>query len=181
MIDYNKIGYSIEYYSENGFNRVEAPWWVSKEISEITKPPNINDYYIQLNKKCLVGSGEQSFLYMASKGRLPKGRYQCTTPCFREESIGLLNKKCFIKTELIQTQITTLSELEEIVDISLNFFSKFIIRSHLSVIETVEGFDITAKGMELGSYGIRSHLYLDWIYATGCAEPRLSRIIKILN
>lgn len=34
---------------------------------------------------------------------------------------------------------------------------------------------------ELGSYGIRECEYLKWIYATGCADPRLSKIINLYN
>jgi len=32
---------------------------------------------------------------------------------------------------------------------------------------------------ELGSYGIRSCEFLDWIYATGVAEPRFSSLINL--
>jgi len=34
------------------------------------------------------------------------------------------------------------------------------------------------NGVELGSYGIRECKFLKWIYGTGCAEPRLSQVIK---
>lgn len=36
-------------------------------------------------------------------------------------------------------------------------------------------------GIELGSYGIRTCDYLEYIYGTGCAEPRLSQTIKKLQ
>jgi hypothetical protein len=37
--------------------------------------------------------------------------------------------------------------------------------------------DIEFAGIELGSYGIRSCDFLDWVYGTGVAEPRLSSIM----
>lgn len=41
-------------------------------------------------------------------------------------------------------------------------------------------YDIMYKNHELGSYGIRKYENLfQWIYGTGCAEPRLSLIKKI--
>ena len=35
------------------------------------------------------------------------------------------------------------------------------------------------KDYELGSYGIRECEFLKWIYATGCAEPRIRKIINL--
>lgn len=89
MIDYQKIANSVVFYESQGYQRVEAPWWVSKEIVDITKPKDITAYNIKDNNKVLVGSGEQSFLYMFIKGRLPTGKCLTVTPCFRNESIGV--------------------------------------------------------------------------------------------
>jgi len=44
----------------------------------------------------------------------------------------------------------------------------------IKTIELNKSYDIEFNGIELGSYGIRECEYLSWIYATGCAEPRLS-------
>lgn len=173
----------MAYYENLGYERIEAPWWVSKEILDITTPPDVEDvYYLPNNRKCLVASGEQSFLYIAAKGRLPKGKYQTITPCFRDESIGILSKKCFIKNELIITDRVDLRTLGKIIRDSFSFFlSQVPNKSLLKVVKTLEGFDITYDGIEVGSYGIRSCHFLDWIYGTGCAEPRLSRAITISN
>ena len=51
----------------------------------------------------------------------------------------------------------------------------------LEIIKTDIGYDITINGEELGSYGIRKCEFLKWIYGTGCAEPRLSTLIKKYN
>lgn len=184
MINYHNLAKSVDFYAERGFERLEAPWWVSPETMKITAPPGHHeDYFIPINQKCLVASGEQSFLYMMLKERLPAGGYQTVTPCFRNESIGALSKKTFIKNELIQTKDVTPENLKRIIDICFDFFASVVpMKSKLEIIQTGDtpenGVDIYYSGVELGSYGIRSHLFLDWIYATGCAEPRLSRAVE---
>lgn len=48
-----------------------------------------------------------------------------------------------------------------------HFFKKYLPESK---VETTDiGFDIVCDNIELGSYGIRSCQFLDWIYGTGCA------------
>jgi len=177
MIDYNLIQQSIEYYSNKGFQRIEAPWTVSEAIDCITKPEDRISFQLKHNNKCLVASGEQSFLYLYLKKFLPKGQYQAVTPCFRNESFDFLHSKYFLKNELIKTDKVDKDELEKIVSTCLNFFQRRIGKAE--VIKTKEGFDIEYDGKELGSYGIRSCEFLDWIYATGCAEPRTSSLIKL--
>jgi hypothetical protein len=39
-------------------------------------------------------------------------------------------------------------------------------------------YDLMYRGIELGSYGIRHCSFLTWIYGTGVAEPRLTRVLK---
>lgn len=76
MINYQYIQDSIEYYEENGFLRIEAPWTVSEKVSDITKPDGALNMQFKHNDKCFVASGEQSFLYLYLKEFLPKGQYQ---------------------------------------------------------------------------------------------------------
>ena len=178
MIDYGKIAKSLEYFQELGYTRIEAPWWVSEEVINITKPEGTGSYSVKENNKMLVGSGEQSFLYMAAKDRLPKGKYVTTTPCFRNESIGGLHKKCFIKTEIIITDDVE-SKVFDISEQALEFF-KLIVpdKNKLNTVLTEEGVDINYGNIEIGSYGLRSCPFLTWIYGTACAEPRLSKAIS---
>lgn len=86
MIDYGLLAQSIGYYENNGFKRIEAPWTVSAATDDITKPADRIHMQLKHNDKCLVGSGEQSFLYLYAKDYLPKGRYQTVTPCWRYEA-----------------------------------------------------------------------------------------------
>jgi hypothetical protein len=181
MIDYRKLADSLDFYENLGYKRIEAPWWVSQEIMNITAPKDkVTDYYLPANKKTLVASGEQSFLYTAVKGRLPKGRYQTVTPCFRDESIGITHKKCFMKNELIITDRVDQDMLRKVIEQAEDFFKTQVPDvDKLKVVQTDQGYDIEYGGIEIGSYGIRSCEFLDWIYATGCAEPRLTRAIVI--
>lgn len=87
MIDYSIISHSIVYYIEQEFCRIETPWTVSEYVDNITKPEDRKSFQLKHNNKCLVGSGEQSFLYLYLKEFLPYGQFQTTTPCFRFEEI----------------------------------------------------------------------------------------------
>lgn len=188
-IDYLKIAKAEKFYSKRNYKKIDAPWWVSEEISKLTKPEGMQEFSIKENNKVLVASGEQSFLYMANKGRLIDGQYLTTTPCFRADSIGRLHKKCFLKTELIKTDIVNSKELEKMISIAYKFFLKYFNKNQLQIIQTDKyAFDIELitnhdklNNIELGSYGIRSCEFLEWIYGTGCAEPRLSRAIQMLE
>ena len=176
MINYKIISDSINYYETNGYVRIESPWTVSEYIDNITKPKDIDSFQLKHNNKCLVASGEQSFLYLYLKEFLPKGQFQTTTPCFRYESFDYSHTKYFIKNELIKTDIVNKNELDKMVDICLNFYKRYI--PTVNIITTDIGYDIEYNGYELGSYGIRECEFLKWIYGTGCAEPRLSKIIS---
>lgn len=179
MIDYKILDESIKYYESFNFNRIEAPWTVSEYVDNITKPKDRLSFQLKHNNKCLVASGEQSFLYLYLKEFLPKGQFMTITPCFRFEEFDLTHTKYFMKNELIKTDIVSIDELEKIVDICKSFYEKYI--PNLDVVKTDIGFDIEWKGYELGSYGIRECEFLKWIYATGVAEPRFSKLIKLYN
>lgn len=176
MIDYKLLDESIEYYKKCGYDRIESPWMVSEYVDNITKPKHIQSYQLYHNQKCLVASGEQSFLYLYLKNYLPKGQFQTITPCFRYDQFDSLHCNSFMKNELIKTDVVTPLALEEVIDKAHEFFKLYIPDTY--VIQTAEGFDIEVDGKELGSYGIRSCDFLDWIYGTACAEPRTSTLIK---
>lgn len=176
MINYKLINDSIDFYEKKDFVRIETPWTVSEYVDKLTKPKNKISLQLKHNNKCLVGSGEQSFLYLYLKDFLPKGQFQTVTPCFRDENFDLFHTKYFIKCELIKTDKVSIIELENIVETCLNFYKIYLPESN--VIETDIGFDIECSGIELGSYGIRTCDYLEYIFGTGCAEPRLSQTIK---
>lgn len=187
MINYNNITKSIDYYS-TWYKRVEVPWTVTEEISSITKPKGAKDFkLIHDNGKVLVASAEQSFLYQYSKGYLPKGKFQTVTPCFRNENFDESHSKYFIKNELIVTNFERNVHLEyfNIVAQALGFFRPLFkhpdnVRIKSITDNSCDIVYISFYGeIESGSYGIRSCSFLEWIYGTGCAEPRLSYVLEI--
>lgn len=179
MIDYNRIARSIEFYESNGFKRIESPWTVTKAVSSITKPEDKSDWEIVGKNKVLVASGEQSFLYLYLKGFLPKGRYQTVTPCYRDEVFDQTHTKYFIKNELIITDKVTNDSLDNLVDICKKFY-EIELGEKVDIVKTEFGLDLECLGIEIGSYGIRDCEYLEWVYGTGLAEPRLSVVKDII-
>lgn len=180
MINYKYIQDSINYY-EPRYTRVEVPWLVSEYVDYLTRPESCTPYQIKHNNKNLVASAEQSFLYLYLKNHLPKGKFQAVTPCFRSgDSFDYTHSKYFIKNELIQTDNVNDFELENMVNYCFNFFRNYF-NNDLHIIKTDVGYDINWKNYELGSYGIRTCDFLTWIYGTGCAEPRLSRLLNLIK
>lgn len=191
MIDYKLLQQSVEYYEAKGYQRIEVPWLVTEAIDSITRPSFAKGLSVPIKNKNLIASGEQGFLYLILKGFLPPGKYQAITPCFRDDTYDLTHSKFFMKNELINTLDTSKNSLDEIVEDAMGFYkSVFPVvefgknprsATHLYDAHTDEGIDIYHQEHELGSYGIRSHFHLKWVYGTGCAEPRTSRLIKVCN
>lgn len=186
MIDYSKIHASVLFYEKEGFSRVEVPWTVSPATSGVTKPGDREDWTLRHNGKVLVASAEQSFIYQMTKGFLPKGSYQAITPCFRMEMFDVYHTKYFIKNELIDTKRVSSQRVREISTLAMKFFSQYFPPNMLKIVPT-EGehaedvvFERNGRVYELGSYGIRSYEYLSWVYGTGCAEPRLTQVRKLI-
>lgn len=172
------------YYSDQGYKYVEVPWFVPLETSAITCPPDRTPFALGKHGY-LVASGEQSFLQMIRDEKLPPGKYQCITPCFRDEpKIDELHQYGFMKLELIDTREGCVwsAQLDWMVNEALEYFRSNGVMCNLDRYQ--DGQDIvgwrkdTKQWIELGSYGIRNHpLVGTWIYGTGCAEPRLSQVI----
>jgi hypothetical protein len=184
-----------------GYTRIETPWWVTQEILDITKPPYAKEpYRISANDKCLVASGEQSLLYMINKGQLPPGKYHTITPCFRNEPFDVYHSKYFLKLELIHLIETGFNAritrvLGDMIDHAL-----FFMQGELPEVRTVRtsqsewdktivpgtgtwdiAVDIEGDNIELGSYGVRHCPFATWVYGTGVAEPRFSKVRDRVN
>lgn len=185
MIDYKLLGESIDFYESDGFKRIESPWTVTEEVIDITRPPfGKTSKLVHEDGKCLVASGEQSFLYLYLKGFLPLGKFQTITPCFRSDHFDFTHTKYFIKNELIWTENPNRNNLTSICNSAMAFFSDYF--NEIRLKETGKDmFDIDAiidgKSYELGSYGIRDCEFLTWIYGTGLAEPRTSSLLNLQN
>jgi hypothetical protein len=173
-INWKNISDGVEYYRSKGFEYLEVPWVAPTEIMHITYD---GPYRFKTPLGDPVGSGEQSFLHLDSKGELGNGRYMTVTPCFRDEEETAFNMRQFVKLELYIKGQMFLDEnaLPDVIDMCKKFFLKKL-SSPTKVIDMGDGsFDIAIRGIELGSYGIRRHHNLHWLYATGVAEPRLSQ------
>jgi len=126
MINYQNIQDSILHYESEEFIRIESPWTVNSQVSEITNPHPVPSPLIEGTKKTLVASGEQSFLYLMVKGFLPKGRFQTVTPCFRfQDSFNKDHAKYFLKNELIHNQSESKEDLLWMLHSAWNFFSRY--------------------------------------------------------
>ena len=178
MINYDNLHNAVVFYEKHGFKRIEVPWLVTEAVDSITRPQGVEPYVVEAKKKNLIASGEQGFLYLYLKEYLPKGAFQTVTPCFRNDSFDFTHTKYFMKNELIQTDNVCGYRLEEIVEIATAKFQPYFLED-LDIIKTADGFDINHGTTELGSYGIRECEFLEWIYGTGLAEPRMSKIISL--
>lgn len=179
MINYQLIADAIEHYKKQGFSYIEVPWLVSEPIDSITRPKDIEPLHVGRKHKNLIASGEQGFLYLMVKGFLPDGKYQTVTPCFRDEHYDLVHNKFFMKNELIIVNGNE-SDVSTLANMCFNYFFHVVSQpEYLHMYETDDGFDIVYEDVEIGSYGIRKHQHLKWVYGTGLAEPRLSNLIKI--
>jgi len=185
MIDYIKIAESVKFYESIGFEYIDVPWAVDLNWINVTIPEHRKAF--KLDDKYLIGSGEQALIELVASGL--SGRYCCVTPCFRDEQIiDNLHKKFFMKTELIDTD-ASVENLHSIMNDCKEFFNRYV--NNVSIIpvepnsfgklEEQATYDIVCNLgvdiIELGSYGIRTHSDVgSWIFATGCAEPRLSTV-----
>jgi hypothetical protein len=183
MIDYSKIASAVTYYEAKGYKQIEVPWIVSLDTMLATRPKGARLFSTFAGE--LVASGEQSFIEI--RDSLKPGKYQCVTPCFRDEPVkDELHRQYFIKNELIwvlNSYEFSQPHLESVIQDALNFFKQYgtaevvdapIFNAHYNK-------DIELNGIEVGSYGFRIHEGFHWIYGTGCAEPRLTMAMDLLN
>ena len=178
------LTYAETFYQELGFVHATVPWLVDREISALTKPSDRQDFLIK--ELALVGSAEQGFLHLMQRDELTPGRYVATTPCFRdEEPLDFWHQQYFMKTELIDTTDVNKKGLEQIIANSEFFFSQFLPVKRVELGTDMIDLVSAECDVELGSYGIRTAeiggKQLAWVYGTGCAEPRLSKVLEQLR
>ena len=189
MINYLHIADAERFYSKFGFQRISVPWAVPRSTMEITSPPDATLFPLSEEEGCLVASGEQSFLHMMLRDDLPRGKWMCITPCFRDNGRDELHQPYFLKLELFNTSDVSSDSLQETIYSCRRFFERYTAVDVVAVEPEYNiGIDVpdstydivTAEHrIELGSYGIRHHPEAGpWIFATGVAEPRLSIAIE---
>jgi hypothetical protein len=174
-INWSLFPLAIKEYTRLGYTYIEVPWLVNEEVIKATIPsfakPLAVDSGTEINQ--LVGSAEQSFLYMALKNELPTGKYMALTPCFRDDKIDELHQKYFMKLELIIIGKDNSSDTIHVMNDARYVLSQFS-KKAIVVQPTDDCMDLTINGIEVGSYGKREFKNIKWIYGTGLAEPRFS-------
>ena len=178
-IDYSLLAKAQLYYKGLGYQNVTTPWLVSLQAVVATLPPNSQAY--QTMAGCLVGSGEQGFIQMMLDGKMEPGRYQTTTPCFRDEpEYDEFTRPAFMKTELIwyMPDIDPAQAYNQVVRNAVTCMFEISDAEELNAVETPDGYDIVCNGVELGSYGIRKMQEHLWVFGTGLAEPRFSLTVQ---
>jgi seryl-tRNA synthetase len=165
-------------YLRVGFEYIEVPWVVPREITQ--KTVRLTSLGWETTYGDLVGSAEQGFIKLALEGELDIHKcYQSISPCFRdEETITPLTRPYFMKLELgVLTKKTYANTyVTEVMSSALDVMHH-LSNKRVALIKTSEGYDIECEGVELGSYGYREiDSDLCWVYGTGLAEPRFSQI-----
>lgn len=189
-IDWRRIGDAVRYYERAGFKYVEVPWIVEYRSVAATIPPGRAAFELSnagdKPPDTLVGSAEQSFLQMMLDGdlgfdaRLGTSSYVAVSPCFRDDEVDELHHKDFVKVELILVEREPLSrEHARLIALEAKGFYQQAGANprHVHLVETEIGIDIEYGGIEIGSYGARSHEGHHWVYGTGLAEPRFSQAL----
>ena len=177
-INWQRLLTAIHYYNAMSYKTIDLDWTMNVSTSNITKPFGRKDFFI--NDRALVASGEQSFIEMMINNELKPGLYSGITPCFRDEyELDNLHSNYFMKVELIDTLNPNKKGLDSMITCALNFYSQYL---DVRILETQdEMYDIidVKNGIELGSYGTRCYKDLKWVFGTGLAEPRLSKVLKM--
>ena len=188
IIDYNLLDKALKYFSKRGFKQIEVPWRVSREAINGTFDTRES---FKSDNKFLIGSAEQGFFEIYLQNKLTPNQFMSVSPCFRNEPEDYFHQQEFIKLELIYFSDYSLESKVE-YKIFREFIISFIIKklkiksSDLVILETndknsIYSEDILINGIEYGSYGIRYFENKYYIYGTGIALPRASKILKGLK
>lgn len=205
---YKNLLAAITYYERCGYKYVDVPWAVSPEALLLTRPSHISappmtyvvDYqgFVPVHmgaacgytspgtELCPVASAEQSFLQMKMDDPNFGGKLVTMTPCFRNEPVlDELHHPYFMKVELINWDKTGREDMDKMIADARLLFEE---RLWVDVVHNTDpdplgvvAYDIvtTKTGIELGSYGIRTHPRIGrWLYGTGLAEPRYSQAVE---
>lgn len=184
-VNWSRLGRAVDFYRQRGYQYVEVPWAVSPEATAITCPRPEFTAEVE-GWGSLVGSAEQSFIQMLMDETLTPGKYVACSPCVRLGDVqDDLHQVGFMKVELFRTDRTDDSAVESVIEdarlfMNLELSEHFIFNRtaapYVDRVQTPEGFDLELHGIEVGSYGRRSHprMWSDWICGTGLAEPRFS-------
>lgn len=175
-INWGRIGRAVEFYKALGYTYVELPWTASENYMQATIG---RVHMLNSDLGFLVGSAEQAFIERDGKRNLPKGKYVACTPCFRDDVKDDTHNKTFMKVEIYQNDVVSPSEMTRTLANVRKFLVQEGAKPEIVVRETIDEVELEVNGIEVGSYGMREYGNIKWIYATGLAEPRLSKALEI--
>lgn len=172
-INYALIAKAIDFYQHYGFTYIEVPWIAPEEYNKLTYP---GPFPFSTEFGVLVGSAEQSLVFMAACGKLEPGKpYIAATPCFRKETVDAIHQQSFFKVELF---CYGLNISWTMILLAKEYFGNLGLDvEELNV--TDQQTDLIAKNIELGSYGWHEINGMKWSYGTGIAEPRTSHVLNL--
>jgi seryl-tRNA synthetase len=184
-INWARIGLAVQHYQSLGFEYIETPWIVDRKSSSITCPDTARAITTDFEYTDLVGSAEQGFIHLCRTQQMPEGvNFVSCGPCFRwERPFDELHQLHFMKVELF-SRLEDESRGDETARELCNRANRFVRQFGIApeIVETDEGYDLEVNGIEIGSYGYRTHEEIGtWAYGTGLAEPRLSIVMESKN
>lgn len=189
LIDYELLGKAVEYYKSLGYEQIEVPWIVHKDISMVTCPHEDNAFGVDTYyNNHLIGSAEQGFLQILKNNPdlLDWNKfYFAVSPCFRNEIQDELHSFWFMKIELFVKRRNDSYHLnyQILLDHARLLFNKLLndkVSYCLALAADETTCDLAYNGVELGSYGIRKYKNFQYLYGTGLALPRFT-IVKEKN
>lgn len=106
-INYQLMADAQKFYTDRGYEYIEAPWVVN-EISSSSTCELASNIFILNDGKHLVGSGEQSFIDLSlyTDRLLSEKNYMTITPCFRRGEDDETHGEQFLKLELFRKNET---------------------------------------------------------------------------
>lgn len=181
LIDYRILAKACEYYEGLGFQQVEVPWIVHEIYMLFTSPFANVGYAMGLkgdDNAYLVCSAEQGFIRQALLDELKRRKlFYAVSPCFRDEEHDETHSKYFMKLELftLNTEKRCIELSKQFAEMARLFYTFECDIPDVKIVETDIGFDVMARDLELGSYGVRHIMGGEWCaYGTGVALPRVS-------
>lgn len=177
--DWVLLSQAFQFYQKIGYQYCEVPYLLPEGYTHLTKPHNDRSYILQdslfsQQNQELVGSAEQSFIYLMVNKQLPNHKLCAITPCFRTDNYNNTHFPWFMKCELFQLS-DNIEDCQWMIYDAFTFYSTVAPYSQLEVIQTGhESWDINYNGIEIASFGLRRFNFGTFIYGTGLALPRFT-------
>lgn len=179
-VNWWNITRALDFYKAVGYEYVELPWIVGSESVAITKPKDsspliVSWWHGEIGE--LPGSAEQAFLEQFRRFEVTK-RFVAATPCFRDEPMFQYgtHQLQFFKVELFQpvSSMYGWRRSWNMLEHARALFKLLGAKAESVTHPDGDGWDLMVNGIEVGSYGIREHKDMTWLYGTGIAEPRFT-------